>query len=267
MLRTARIRAVLVSLVREFNRSQPRPWYDDPRQGFKSLEDVTLTFINSILMVFPTVYIDDSIGSPSCLGAHPRREWRNFFHPREQSILLNGPRVRDMGTAAIIAARTGNPSDHANKRFRTFIFMFANTFFHEMAHMLVTFLTQDLTLTPPNIGPRISGYSNGGIGEAGRWLETTAFGGTLEYYRDHSDDGGQPGIPHILTEGGVRRISQHSIDDIVSYCDHYPPVNLTDPMRWIVMDEYRRHCQKVDVGPQSALAQLPFQPGLRAQAA
>lgn len=49
--------------------------------------------------------------------------------------------------------------------------------------------------------------------------------------------------------------------------DHYPPVNLTDPMRWIVMDEYRRCCQKVDVGPQSALAQLPFQPGLRAQAA
>lgn len=96
-----------------------------------------------------------------------------------------------MGTAAILAARTGNPSDHANKRFRTFIFMFANTFFHEMAHMLVTFLTQDLTLTPPNIGPRISGYSNGGIGEAGRYLETTVFGGTLEYYRDHSDDGGQ----------------------------------------------------------------------------
>ncbi len=90
MLRTPKIRFAFASLAREFNRSQPRAWYQDPRHGYETMEDVVGEFLDVILETFPIVYVDDSIVTPGCLGAHPRREWHIYFQPREQSILLNG---------------------------------------------------------------------------------------------------------------------------------------------------------------------------------
>ncbi|CAD6575623.1 MAG: hypothetical protein ASARMPREDX12_007396 [Alectoria sarmentosa] len=267
MLRNAKIRSAFVSFTREYNRSNPRAWYQDPRYGYETTEDVVVTFINVILASFPIVYIDESITSPGTLGGHPRRAWDHHFQPRDQSILLNGWRVRDMVAAATRAHRTNDPSDNENKRFRTFIFLFANTFLHEIGHTLVTFLTKGRTSTPRHIRATIRGYSADGRGEAGRNLEEIIFGGTMEFYRDRADDDSQPGIPHTFTREGVRRISQESIDDTVRYYFHspyhlegrlrnscemeplghnYPQPVLTDPMEWIIMDTFKKlpECQK-----------------------
>lgn len=193
-----------------------------------------------------------------------------------------------MVAAATRAGQTYDPSDDENRRYRTFIFLFANAFLHEIGHTLVTFLTKGRTGTPPHIKAQVRGYSGEFHGEAGRNLETIIFGGTLEYYLDHADDYSQPGVPHILTSSGARRISQESIDDTVRYHFHspyrlegpfinpramkqlgdgYPPANPTDPMDWIIMDQFRRYGRRVWVGPQSTISRFPFHPGLRAQAA
>ena len=96
-----------------------------------------------------------------------------------------------MVAAATRAAQTNDPSDDENKRFRTFIFMFANTFLHEIAHILVTFLTKGRTGTPPRITAQVGGYSGDLRGEAGRNLEIIIFGGTIEYNLDPADDESQ----------------------------------------------------------------------------
>lgn len=100
-----------------------------------------------------------------------------------------------MVAAATRAGQTYDPSDDENRRFRTFIFLFANAFLHEIGHTLVTFLTKGRTGTPPHIKAQVRGYSGEFHGEAGRNLETIIFGGTLEYYLDHADDYSQVRLP------------------------------------------------------------------------
>ena len=87
MLSDAKIRSAFVSLAREFERSGPEPWYRN--QGRNTGEAVNY-YIDTVLAVFPVVYVDDSITTPSCLGGHPRRFWSFYFDPYHQSILLNG---------------------------------------------------------------------------------------------------------------------------------------------------------------------------------
>ena len=101
-----------------------------------------------------------------------------------------------MVAAATRADWTNNPSDNENKRFRIFIFMFANVFLHEIGHTLMTFLTRGGEGTPPRITAGTGGFSGDERGEAGRHLETTLFGGTLALYRDHADDDSQVRPPY-----------------------------------------------------------------------
>ena len=86
MLRNVKIRSAFVSLAREFDRSVPEAWYDNDRDKGEIVD----CYINTVLAVFPIVYVDDSITTPSCLGGHPRRAWSLEFRPSDQSILLNG---------------------------------------------------------------------------------------------------------------------------------------------------------------------------------
>ena len=76
---------------------------------------------------------------------------------------------------------------------QTFIFLFANTFIHEVgAHLVVTFLAQGRVNTPPSIRPNVTDYSNNNaIGESGRWFEEKFFQGTMEYFRDENQDNHQ----------------------------------------------------------------------------
>jgi hypothetical protein len=68
-------------------------------------------------------------------------------------------------------------------RFRTFQFIFAVAIVHEIGgHLLVTFLTNGRSDSPLALG--VQGYNGRNIGESGRWLELSLFGGTSEFYRD-----------------------------------------------------------------------------------
>ena len=80
------------------------------------------------------------------------------------------------------------------QHFRTFVFMFAHVFLHELGHMLVTFLTKGEAATPPRIRAQVSGYSDEYKGEAGRNLELILFGGNLEYYFVDADDPSQASL-------------------------------------------------------------------------
>lgn len=211
MLQYPKIRAAFLSFAREFNRTHQGAWYHDPRHKFETMEGVISAFLKAILKSFPIVYVDDGINNPGCLAAHPRQEWDGIFQPRDQSILVNGSvweryqaprdcvqirltiiqRVRDMVAAMTRAEQTNDPNDHEHKRFRSFNFIFANTFLHEIGHVFLTFLTKGRTVTPCHINAEVVGYSGEHRGEAGRNLETIILGGTLEYYRDHTDDDSQ----------------------------------------------------------------------------
>ena len=87
MLRDTKIRSAFVSLARELDRSTPEPWH---RNQYKNTGEAVNDYIDTVLAVFPIVYVDDSITTPSCLGGHPRRAWSFYFDPCHQSILLNG---------------------------------------------------------------------------------------------------------------------------------------------------------------------------------
>ena len=92
-----------------------------------------------------------------------------------------------MVSAVTRAGQTPENLHYDNTQFRTFVFIFANMFLHEMGHLLITFLTKGQTATPLHMGAQTGGYAlRAGNGEAGRNLETIIFGGTIEYYRDHT---------------------------------------------------------------------------------
>ena len=94
-----------------------------------------------------------------------------------------------MVEAATRASHTMNRNDYDNKQLRTFNFILANAIFHELCHLFSTFLTKGRILTPPHLNAQIKGYVEEHRGEAGRYMETTLFGGTLEFSRDvnHGD--------------------------------------------------------------------------------
>ena len=100
-----------------------------------------------------------------------------------------------MVNASDQAEQTNDPRDINNQRFRSFVFMIAHVFLHELSHMLVTFLTRGEAGTPPRIRAQLSGYSDKDRGEAGRNLELILFGGNQEYYFGDADDDSQAS-PH-----------------------------------------------------------------------
>lgn len=77
----------------------------------------------------------------------------------------------------------------AKGRFKRFQFAFATTIAHEVSHLLLTWLGKGRPHTPPNL--TIQGYGDPDAGEAGRYFEMYAFGGTLEFYRDPQQDNRQ----------------------------------------------------------------------------
>ena len=146
-----------------------------------------------------------------------------------------------MIAAATRAMYSNDRHDYDNREYRTFLFIFANTFFHETCHLFTTFLTKGREATPPHVAPQVKEYSTMDKGEFGRYMETVVYGGTLEYYRDPTRGVGQvrphtltlcripqliiemsakyllqSGIPHIITPEGARRVHQNTIDAIVN---------------------------------------------------
>jgi hypothetical protein len=75
----------------------------------------------------------------------------------------------------MIASGTNSPTN-----FQRYQFQLAHTFLHEIGgHLLVTYLSGGTQITPPIMAHPFHGPN----GEAGRYLEETLFGGTVEFYR------------------------------------------------------------------------------------
>jgi hypothetical protein len=63
-------------------------------------------------------------------------------------------------------------------------FCLAHVLFHELTHVLVTYMYDGRVSTPVDIMPPvwIGQQSNSSLGEAGRYLEEDNFGGVLEIF-------------------------------------------------------------------------------------
>lgn len=101
------------------------------------------------------------------------------------------------------AARQAGNSSSGKKmatRFRTFLFMLAVATTHELTHVFVGYLAQGQDDFDSYTPRQVSYLNYSGLqrpdgqpltGESGRWLESRLFGGSIEFYRDISDDADQ----------------------------------------------------------------------------
>lgn len=105
--------------------------------------------------------------------------------------------------------------------------MFAVATLHELTHLFVAYLAQGSddpnSYTPPDVSylnyvGLVDPQTNRPMtGESGRWIEGYLFGGSIEFYRDVSDDNGQAGIPHLLDgQALARKIHPDCILELVT---------------------------------------------------
>ena len=101
-------------------------------------------------------------------------------------------RAIDAQNAAIEAPNTKPDSDEM-REYDAFLFMFANTLLHEIAHVLTTCLTGGKELTPPDVPDVPVELAPPNVplpdeietaGEAGSSIEHSAFGGIMYYMHD-----------------------------------------------------------------------------------
>lgn len=93
-----------------------------------------------------------------------------------------------MCEAAKKAEKSNDPNSKESKRYRTFVFLYATTIIHELAHVFVTYLSRGGTITPPEVN---AGDAKNTEGESGSYLEEQVFGGVVLHPRDPNDDAGQ----------------------------------------------------------------------------
>ena len=159
-----------------------------------TMDEVAHGFVDLILIVFPRVFIDYGLTNLDDKGEHIRREWHGSFNPAHQAILLNGEVSGSLFGTCLPSKLTVNQmiermssafrypaSERELDFFRAHLFKVANVLFHEMGHVFLTYLTEGRALTPANINDPTVGIST--TGEAGRTLEYTMFGGTLNWLR------------------------------------------------------------------------------------
>lgn len=91
-------------------------------------------------------------------------------------------RAIEAQNAAIEAPNTKPDSDEM-REYEAFLFMFANTLLHEIAHVLTTYLTRGKLDTPANMPSEVS-ISPEAAGEAGFDIEYSVFGGVMYYQHD-----------------------------------------------------------------------------------
>ncbi|KAF5662689.1 Stem cell self-renewal Piwi [Fusarium heterosporum] len=173
-------------------------------------------FLRAIRADFPRVMMSDVGGHDVIAQAKRTPGWDgNLFQylPKKAAgIYYNKTRVSQMATAASQASDAHSAGKKMSTRFRTFLFMFAVATSHELTHLFVGYLAQGQDIIGSYTPPEVSYLNYNGIrdrnglpvtGESGRWLESRLFGGSIEFYRDVSDDNGQAGIPHILDSNAL----------------------------------------------------------------
>lgn len=96
-----------------------------------------------------------------------------------------------MLVAAEDAKNSKDASSKEYKRYRTFLFLFAITFLHELGHLFISFLVKDGRDSPPQLSIDLVDDIHGDSTESGRLLEVLLFGGAVVPARDSADDVGQ----------------------------------------------------------------------------
>lgn len=96
-----------------------------------------------------------------------------------------------MCISGFIAEKSNDPNSADSKRFRIFLFIFAKTLLHEVAHMFITYLGLGKRGTPPHMYAPGAVSSTGKQGEAGRYLEYVLLGGRVSVMRDPAEGKGQ----------------------------------------------------------------------------
>lgn len=86
------------------------------------------------------------------------------------------------------AKETNNPKSQESEQYRNFIFFFATTLVHELAHLFVTFLSLGDSNTPPELVPKLSGIHKRDYAESGNYLEELLFGGSVVFQYDNDYD-------------------------------------------------------------------------------
>ncbi|KAM0350578.1 hypothetical protein ACHAPU_003062 [Fusarium lateritium] len=173
-------------------------------------------FLLAVRADFPRVIMSDLGGHDVIAQAKRTPGWDgNLFRylPKKAAgIYYNKTRVSQMALAASQASDTTSAGRKMATRFRTFLFMFAVATAHELTHLFVGYLAQGQDTIDSYTPPEVSYLNYTGLrdrngrpasGESGRWLENSLFGGSIEFYRDASDDNGQAGIPHILNSNAL----------------------------------------------------------------
>ncbi|PCD26721.1 hypothetical protein AU210_013143 [Fusarium oxysporum f. sp. radicis-cucumerinum] len=146
-------------------------------------------------------------------------------------IYYNHSRVTRMALAARQSSDGSSEGRKMGNRFRSFLFLFAVATAHELTHVFVAYLAQGQDVIDSYTPPQVSYLNYTGLsddtgrpitGESGRWLESRLFGGSIEFYRDSSDDSGQAGIPYILdSEGLARKIQPACILQLVTRVNEF----------------------------------------------
>ncbi|KAK7417278.1 hypothetical protein QQX98_004712 [Neonectria punicea] len=191
------------------------------QQTFEPLQENSLEFTGLAFAIHAGVSILEKPEGRQTLqrvGLTVVREWARIYY--------NLSRVSQMASAARQADDTNSHGRKMATRFRTFLFMFAVTTAHELTHLFVGYLAQGQDSIDSYTPPRVSYLNYAGLrdqygvpfsGESGRWLESRLFGGSIEFYRDVSDDNGQVGIPHVLDSSALaRKIQPHCVLQLVT---------------------------------------------------
>ena len=98
-----------------------------------------------------------------------------------------------MCAAAKKAKESNDPNSTEHKQYRTFVFMFAVTIFHELGHVFITFLSLGDADTPDEkeFIPEWGGIDGTNRPESGYVLENLVFGGITAHGCDKELDDGQ----------------------------------------------------------------------------
>ncbi|RFU36295.1 hypothetical protein B7463_g96, partial [Scytalidium lignicola] len=186
-------------------------------------------FVQEVQRDFPLVIFKrvQSIDNLAYTNKGPWNGNLDNFTPKEAgSITFNKFRVDDMTTAHQLYSTSAPRSPQKKKyfnRWQEFLFMFACTTLHEMAHLFICYLSLTNQLDTP---PKVTHLDYGGVidddgiwqqgGDSGRWLENMLYGGSIEFYRNTREGDQQCGMAYILDRHDIaRRLDPDIIAQIV----------------------------------------------------
>ncbi|KAL5586535.1 hypothetical protein FOBRF1_016405 [Fusarium oxysporum] len=217
------------TLVREWRRSQTFVFRGDVNRMAEYVNE----FLRALRADFPRVIVGN-VGGPEVVAEARRMPgggWDGnlslFLPKRAGGIFFNQTRVAEMANASRLGGHRSSRERKMAARHRSYLFMFAVATSHELTHLFVAYLAQGSDELDSYTPPTVSYLNYVGLtdtqtnrpltGESGRWIEGYLFGGSIEFYRDVSDDNGQTGIPHVLdAQALARKIHPDCILELVT---------------------------------------------------